>query len=261
MTAGAARRSVLVGSFQVVGTLFPTGAPLIPLSLARPPREGWGGTSSSWPASAGNRWGRGGVGGASFNSNRWLNDRKHTGRFKLFSLPLSNQSEDRKSFRPPFLVAGLSSRIRILLRRCTIQFFDLGVLEEELEPEAVEDVEPLGVCEGVLFFPGVFGVDALDLLTDWGVLLCLPALPGVLPWLLASAARKSRFAPLCLDVVLQAWQVAISVDAAARWRRSSLPSAALSRRPAVLRRRRSCSRCDGRRRGRSRTRCWSGRSH
>lgn len=67
----------------------------------------------------------------------------------------------------------------------------------------------LGVCEGVLFFPGVFGVDVLDLLADWGFLMCLPALPGVLLWVLASEAIKSLFTPLCLDVVLQAWQVAI----------------------------------------------------
>lgn len=67
----------------------------------------------------------------------------------------------------------------------------------------------LGVCEGVLFFPAVFDVDVLDLLADWGVLLCLPALPGMLLWVLASEAIKSLFIPLCLDVVLQAWQVAI----------------------------------------------------
>lgn len=58
-----------------------------------------------------------------------------------------------------------------------------------------------------MFFPGVFGVDMLDLLADWGV-LCLPALPGVL-WVLASDAKKSLFIPLCLDAVLQVWQVAI----------------------------------------------------
>lgn len=47
----------------------------------------------------------------------------------------------------------------------------------------------------------------LALLVDWGV-LCLPAVPGVL-WVLASEAKKSLFIPLCLDVVLQVWQVAI----------------------------------------------------
>lgn len=52
--------------------------------------------------------------------------------------------------------------------------------------------------------PGVFGV---PLLADCGV-LCFPALAGV-PWVLARAAIKSLFIPLCLDVVLQAWQVAI----------------------------------------------------
>lgn len=55
------------------------------------------------------------------------------------------QSEDRKSFRPPFFVTWASSRMRILLRRWTTQFFDLeGVLEEdELEPEVLEEVEDL----------------------------------------------------------------------------------------------------------------------
>lgn len=47
----------------------------------------------------------------------------------------------------------------------------------------------------------------LALLVDCGV-LCLPALPGVL-WVLARVAIKSLFIPLCLDVVLQVWQVAI----------------------------------------------------
>lgn len=64
----------------------------------------------------------------------------------------------------------------------------------------------LGVFEGVLLFPGVFGVDVLDLLADCGVLLCLPGVPLCV---LASEAMKSLFTPLCLDVVLQAWQVAI----------------------------------------------------
>lgn len=62
----------------------------------------------------------------------------------------------------------------------------------------------LGVCEEALFFPGVFGVHAPDLLADCGVLLCLPALPGVPLWVFASEAMKSLFTPLCLDVVLQA---------------------------------------------------------
>ena len=55
--------------------------------------------------------------------------------------------------------------------------------------------------------PAVLGVIVLDLLVDCGV-LCLPALPGVL-WVLARVAMKSLFIPLCLDVVLQVWQVAI----------------------------------------------------
>lgn len=55
--------------------------------------------------------------------------------------------------------------------------------------------------------PGVLGVVMLDLLVDCGV-LCLPALPGVL-WVLARVAMKSLFIPLCLEVLLQVWQVAI----------------------------------------------------
>lgn len=47
----------------------------------------------------------------------------------------------------------------------------------------------------------------LVLLDGCGVLY-LPALPGVL-WVLARVARNSLFIPLCLDVVLQVWQVAI----------------------------------------------------
>lgn len=54
---------------------------------------------------------------------------------------------------------------------------------------------------------GVLGVDMLALLVDCGV-LCLPALPGVL-WVLARVAINSLFIPLCLDVLLQVWQVAI----------------------------------------------------
>ena len=55
--------------------------------------------------------------------------------------------------------------------------------------------------------PGVFGVVVLDLLLDGGVLY-LPTLPGVL-WVFEKVAIKSLFIPLCLDVLLQAWQVAI----------------------------------------------------
>lgn len=65
----------------------------------------------------------------------------------------------------------------------------------------------LGVLDGVLSLPGVLGVVVLDLLLDWGVLY-LPALPGVL-WVLAKLDIKSLFTPLCMDVLLQAWQVAI----------------------------------------------------
>lgn len=65
----------------------------------------------------------------------------------------------------------------------------------------------LGVLVGVLFFPGGLGVVVLDFMLDWGV-LCLPALPGG-QWVLAKVDRKSLFTPLCLVVLLQAWQVAI----------------------------------------------------
>lgn len=65
----------------------------------------------------------------------------------------------------------------------------------------------LGVRTGVLSLPGVLGVDMLALLVDCGV-LCLPALPGVL-WVLAKVVKKSLFIPLCLDVALQVWHVAI----------------------------------------------------
>lgn len=59
------------------------------------------------------------------------------------------QSEDRKSFKPPFLFPGVSSRMRILLRRWTTQFLVLeGVLEEdELEPGVEEEEELEGVRE------------------------------------------------------------------------------------------------------------------
>lgn len=60
---------------------------------------------------------------------------------------------------------------------------------------------------GVLSLPGVLGVVMLDLLVDCGV-LCLPVLPGVL-CVFARVDIKSLFTPLCLDVLLQAWQVAI----------------------------------------------------
>lgn len=57
------------------------------------------------------------------------------------------QSEERKSFKPPFLVPWLSSRISILLRRWTTQFLGLegGLEEVELDPEVLEDREDLGV--------------------------------------------------------------------------------------------------------------------
>lgn len=55
--------------------------------------------------------------------------------------------------------------------------------------------------------PEVLGVVTLALWVDCGV-LCLPALPGVL-WVLAREVINSLFIPLCLDVALQVWQVAI----------------------------------------------------
>lgn len=55
------------------------------------------------------------------------------------------QSEDRKSFKPPFLLPWVSSRISILLRRWTTQFLGLegGLEEDELEPEVLEEVDDL----------------------------------------------------------------------------------------------------------------------
>lgn len=55
------------------------------------------------------------------------------------------QSEERKSFKPPFLLPWVSSRISILLRRWTTQFLALegGLEEDEPEPEVLEEVEDL----------------------------------------------------------------------------------------------------------------------
>lgn len=55
------------------------------------------------------------------------------------------QSEERKSFKPPFLLLLLSSRMSILLRRWTTQFFALegGLEEEEPDPGVLEEVEDL----------------------------------------------------------------------------------------------------------------------
>lgn len=55
------------------------------------------------------------------------------------------QSEDRKSFKPPFLLPRVSSRMSILLRRWTTQFLGLegGLEEDELDPEVLEEVEDL----------------------------------------------------------------------------------------------------------------------
>lgn len=66
------------------------------------------------------------------------------------------QSEDRKSFKPPFLLPGVSSRMRILLRRWTTQFLVLeGVLEEdELEPGVEEEEELEGLRERDVYCQG-----------------------------------------------------------------------------------------------------------
>lgn len=100
----------------------------------------------------------------------------------------------------------------ILLRRCTTQFLvlDRGLEEEEPEPGVVDEMEDLGVWTGILFFPGVLGVVVFDLFDDCGV-LGLPALPGVL-WAFVRVVMKSLPIPLCLDVLLQVWQVAITTE-------------------------------------------------
>lgn len=53
------------------------------------------------------------------------------------------QSEERKSFRPPFFLLWLSSRMSILLRRWTIECFDFGVdLDEDgADPGVLEEVD------------------------------------------------------------------------------------------------------------------------
>lgn len=57
------------------------------------------------------------------------------------------QSEERKSFKPTFLLLWRPSRISILPRLWTSQFLGLmGVLEEdEPDPEVLKEVEDLGV--------------------------------------------------------------------------------------------------------------------
>lgn len=99
---------------------------------------------------------------------------------------------------------------------------------------------------------GVLGVDMLALLVDCGV-LCLPALPGVL-WVLARVAINSLFIPLCLDVLLQVWQVAISTEEDFWKRCSRFLCARLSRLPLAFLRRTLCTRADGRCFGRIRSR-------
>lgn len=77
------------------------------------------------------------------------------------------QSEDRKSFKPVFLLLWLSSRVRNFLRRWKADFFTLGGLEEDEE----EDPEPgvlyeidLGVLQGVLSLLADLGAIMLALL-------------------------------------------------------------------------------------------------
>lgn len=59
------------------------------------------------------------------------------------------QSEERKSFKPPFLLPWLSSRRSILLRRWTTQFLGLEAGLEDADPGVLEEVEDLvGKREG-----------------------------------------------------------------------------------------------------------------
>ncbi len=57
----------------------------------------------------------------------------------------ATQSEERKSFKPLFLLPWLSSRMSILLRRWATQFLGLeaGLEEDEPDPEVLEEVEDL----------------------------------------------------------------------------------------------------------------------
>lgn len=57
----------------------------------------------------------------------------------------ATQSEERKSFKPPFLLPWLPSRMSILLRRWATQLFGLeaGLEEGEPDPEVLEEVEDL----------------------------------------------------------------------------------------------------------------------
>ena len=61
------------------------------------------------------------------------------------ALVKDNQSEDRKSFKPPFLLPWVSSRMRILLRRWPTQFLvlDADLEEDEPEPGVLEEVADL----------------------------------------------------------------------------------------------------------------------
>lgn len=57
----------------------------------------------------------------------------------------NTQSEERKSFKPRFLLPWVSSRMSILLRRWTTQFLGLegGLEEDEPDPEVLEEEEDL----------------------------------------------------------------------------------------------------------------------
>lgn len=55
------------------------------------------------------------------------------------------QSEDKKSFKPPFLLPLVSSFMRILLRRWTTQFLglDADLVEDDPEPGVLEEDDDL----------------------------------------------------------------------------------------------------------------------
>lgn len=122
------------------------------------------------------------------------------GQSLSFEQPWGLQRDERKSFKPPFLLCCLFSSIRIFLRRAKGDDFALPGFDDD---ELVFEDADLGVPLGVLSITD-FGV---DLLADCGV-LCLPALPGVLRFL-DKVVKISRFIPGCLDTLLQVWHIAI----------------------------------------------------
>lgn len=79
-----------------------------------------------------------------------------------------------------------------------------GIFPEEaffISNETAWEVTYTGVLLGVLFWRLGLGV---TLLADWGV-LHFDMLTGVF---FGKAPRKSLFVPICLDILLQVWQVA-----------------------------------------------------